>query len=1415
MSRPGDSSEFPTLPTRTIRVFVSSTFGDLKEERNALQEEVFPRLRRYCERSGWQFQAIDLRWGVSTEAALDQATMRICLAEIARCQEVTPRPNFLILLGDRYGWRPLPAEIPDAEFAVLQSQLSPEQRQWYRLDRNAEGGIWVLQPRTGRFADQDTWTREVEQPLGEALRQAARQAGFSTTQMLKYEASATEQEIHAGALAQPDSSQHVLAVFREFREPIKLATTAQVHHELRNYLDFTPQGNIDGDAGARLTQLKRRLFSHLGPGRVYTREAGWSDKDIGSEHLPWLCFTVYRELRRTIRRQIHGKQELSSAEEEQLRHEEFAFKQAHDFTGQASAKTLIARFIDSSDSRAPLVFYGPSGSGKTALLADTAVQCRMNHAPVICRFGGITAKSTQAAALLRGICDEIDRLHGRASSKLPDDFDLLVTVFRERLDLFSKEHPLVLIIDGLDQISAPSWSWLTHKLSPQVRIVVSTTSGPVLDRLRANMSERSFLELDAMAPDDARSLLGKWLAHAGRRLTPQQTTAVMEGFSECRLPLYLLLAFEEARHWHSDDSVLRMPVNMEGMIERLLNRLSEDKNHGRLLVGRAIGYLVSSRMGLTESELLDLLASDEEYWTEFAQRIARHDLPARRLPVIIWLRLYHELSPYLSWRSSGATALMTFFHASFAGVAQRWYSDGSWNGQVAHRRMGEYFEHMALPLRRRDWTAAPSRALSELAYQRRSDTRRRFREHLFSDVSFVAVAIERGLAYEILEDLEAAQVPRMREALLGGLGAIRARPNLALVVLVNRLRNQAIPPLLAAYLKRAEAELDDGGMWIRALSPFGEQRALAGVISISPLRGVFHAFTDKAELEEYSLATYQSLGRRVLPQNVVAGAIAIDSMKDRAAWADGKGAYLDGERLPFELRYPPYCLEFFGGGVIGIDCAHSLLWFDTERRAISVLATQISPVFATVAFTLDHTSAVVVDGDRLPEQRILLLRKEGAEVRATEWARLPFPVTAACLNEDASVMVVATRGRELRTYDMVGGSLIRGTSYRSASGSAVRGVIRDGCALTIEGRLHCLMATIEGELLAWDTADDRVRRRGVYRGLREHGHLTALAAIPTQGRFAVATAKWMQMLSVNGEEAIATNVPITQCSYWPDGWLSTASETSVTWFENGARHHDFAYANHEPLTVALHGDGGAVYVGYRNGSIAQLQPGQKPGYEDGLDLFDHPVFAVMPMQGGRVLAVSKQGELKIARFRPADVERVLAKIENLREEQFVCWLGNTEDFVSCGRCHHGNAHASVVVVRQDDSKETILETPEWVVALAAGSGGTTVYIALKDRVVRYRYGMEWWIVEGERRTLVEAMRGTSGEGVAVVLRDQGCSWLEVWSGAEDLHTLAASELPMDCTSLAGAGQVIAVGASNGKHCLMEIRNEKGGKDETI
>ena len=131
------------IASRTFRVFVSSTFEDLKEERDALQRDVFPKLRTLCEQHGARFQAIDLRWGVRDEAGARPADHGDLPAR-NRALPARPasRPNFIVLLGDRYGWQPLPARIPATEFDALKPHLpsgdvAAQADRWYQLDENA------------------------------------------------------------------------------------------------------------------------------------------------------------------------------------------------------------------------------------------------------------------------------------------------------------------------------------------------------------------------------------------------------------------------------------------------------------------------------------------------------------------------------------------------------------------------------------------------------------------------------------------------------------------------------------------------------------------------------------------------------------------------------------------------------------------------------------------------------------------------------------------------------------------------------------------------------------------------------------------------------------------------------------------------------------------------------------------------------------------------------------------------------------------------------------------------------------------------------------------------------------------------------------------------------------------------------
>ncbi|MBK9175508.1 MAG: DUF4062 domain-containing protein [Flavobacteriales bacterium] len=86
---------------RRIRVFVSSTFKDMIEDRNALMTHAWPALRRFCKERHVEFNEVDLRWGISEAQSERKATLKLCLDAIKDC-----RPFFIGILGERYGWVP-------------------------------------------------------------------------------------------------------------------------------------------------------------------------------------------------------------------------------------------------------------------------------------------------------------------------------------------------------------------------------------------------------------------------------------------------------------------------------------------------------------------------------------------------------------------------------------------------------------------------------------------------------------------------------------------------------------------------------------------------------------------------------------------------------------------------------------------------------------------------------------------------------------------------------------------------------------------------------------------------------------------------------------------------------------------------------------------------------------------------------------------------------------------------------------------------------------------------------------------------------------------------------------------------------------------------------------------------------------
>ena len=83
---------------RKVRVFISSTFADMQNERNIIVHSVFPRLRKTFSAKLIDVTEVDLRWGIPEEDSENSRILEICIGEVLHCS-----PFFVGMIGDRYG----------------------------------------------------------------------------------------------------------------------------------------------------------------------------------------------------------------------------------------------------------------------------------------------------------------------------------------------------------------------------------------------------------------------------------------------------------------------------------------------------------------------------------------------------------------------------------------------------------------------------------------------------------------------------------------------------------------------------------------------------------------------------------------------------------------------------------------------------------------------------------------------------------------------------------------------------------------------------------------------------------------------------------------------------------------------------------------------------------------------------------------------------------------------------------------------------------------------------------------------------------------------------------------------------------------------------------------------------------------
>jgi len=676
--------------TKIFRVFVSSTFTDMQYERSILQRDAFPRLEKYCEENGARFQAVDLRWGVNEESQLNQKTLQICFNEITRCQKISPKPNFVILLGEKYGWQPIPEIIPNEEMDAILKVLSEEDKKListlYRFDENAVPPEYVLQPRNEDLKEYQSWEK-VESQIRNALRIAVDNLNFTPDQRIKYFASATHQEIIRGALNTPEGiespEKHVFAFSR---------TISGMPRDIfaRRYIDLL-DGQPDGTSNAKLNELKSQLQEKLGNDHFKEYKGEWKEGTlcIDEKDLKKFNDEVHDKIKAVISEQLANVVDKDEIVFESKLHGEFKVKLTEHFCGRTGILQNLNEYLNDDSEKRVFAMIGDSGSGKSSVMAELVRQAetRKNDQVIVYRFIGTSSRSSNIISLLQSVCGQIankynttvEALAGEGREKSLYDLNGLTEILKKTLALATPGKPVLLFLDALDQLSdsdsAKSLYWLPRELPMNTRIVVSS-----LPELSTQLSNQYQVDLPVLPVEEASKILERWLKAVSRELTEGQQKEVLDKFALTGLPIYLKLAFERAKKWNSytEQKEYTLQEDVKGIINSFIDLLEEE--HTEDFVRDVICLMLCGRyQGLTENEILEIFAFDKDLWQQFLNRThedhrkemenmkeeLEKDKKSMKIPIVVWSRLFLDLEPYITERDADGVPIITFFHRQF------------------------------------------------------------------------------------------------------------------------------------------------------------------------------------------------------------------------------------------------------------------------------------------------------------------------------------------------------------------------------------------------------------------------------------------------------------------------------------------------------------------------------------------------------------------------------------------------------------------------------------------------------------------------------------------------------------------------------------------------------------------------------
>lgn len=588
----------------SFRVFISSTFKNFEFERNYLAQNLYTPLNEACRHKGYAFHAIDLRWGISTEASVDNKSMLLCLDEIRKCQETNIKPNFLIMLGDYYGWKPLPFTIEETEAQKIISVLSPEMvelfKKCYKLDTNNIPYEYVLQGREGEFFDNDVWNT-VETQLHDALEDAA-QKTLPEDKLDKYTYSATHQEIIQGFLKDDIIKDFTFVFIKE---------EGNIYNNDKDYLN------------AR--KLKEKTLAVL-PDYQYAIYRNEEEFQLATKK-------AEEFLSQTIAKQT---EQLADTDKQLL----FLEALKDNYIPDEKLENDIISSIEESEGK-KISVLADKYEGKTSLLLN--IYNKLNSSKKQ-RVHLWCANSDQEHLSVLDLCQFIIRKITKGRQKPYIEYDNSCYFVQKTLCEQSegaRKH--VFLIDSVEALFDyyKIESMFDNIVLPKNVVFVLTESASKQSKCDLKFVIKPF------SKEKKKALFDSVLASDNRSISDAQRDSLLP-MVYAGNPLLVRFLANKAKKIHSYDLIESEFGSVEAFIKSEIHHLSTPTMYGDVLISRIMLFLAFSPYGISETEMLDLLKYDEHV-VNFLKVTANWAFDESvGIPKVVLYRIMSDISAYVT-----------------------------------------------------------------------------------------------------------------------------------------------------------------------------------------------------------------------------------------------------------------------------------------------------------------------------------------------------------------------------------------------------------------------------------------------------------------------------------------------------------------------------------------------------------------------------------------------------------------------------------------------------------------------------------------------------------------------------------------------------------------------------------------------